>query len=438
MLQKFKEYFSIVWQKSKNSSGELFWFTGGQIVIIILGFFTIKIISRIGTENYGVYSLIITISTILTAVYFGPIQQGFTRFFSFYSEKNQASLFTGMMVRFILISTLGFLIMILPLSYLVQSFLTNEYLYLLVLIGVFIAFSKSSEFFNASFNILRRRKINSILQSLEKFAVIALLIILLFSRNLNLYNVLIVLSLTALIFSVIKYFKFKDKVYAQTANVPEVKKEIIKSIAVYSAPFLFWGLAGWLQLNSEKWIIAKILSASDVGIYSVMVSLVSILIGIPNTLLNEFSLPIIFQQFTDPNDRQKTAKGFNYINILSWLVALITVVSTIVTFFFGRYLILLISYKEYTIYYYLLPLLTFGTGLFLTAQTMINLGLALNIPRIYLIPKILIGIISVILNIIFINSFGVPGAAYSVLAVGVIFFVYISMINKKLVSGFIK
>jgi O-antigen/teichoic acid export membrane protein len=276
------------------------------------------------------------------------------------------------------------------------------------------------------------------LQSLEKFAVIALLIILIFSRILNLNSVLIVLCLTALVFSVIKYFKFKHKIPAQTESSPEIKKEILKSIAAYSTPFLFWGLAGWLQLNSEKWIIAKILSASDVGIYSVMVSLVSILIGIPNTLLNEFSLPIIFQQFTDLKDKEKTEKGFNYIKILSWLVAAITVVSTLITLFFGRYLLLLISYREYTIYYYLLPLLTFGTGLFLTAQTMINLGLALNIPRIYLIPKIMIGIFSVVLNIILINSLGVSGAAYSVLTVGVIFFIYISMINKKLVNGFIK
>jgi len=438
MRVKFKEYFSIVWQKGKNSSSELFWFTGGQVVILILGFFTVKIISRIGTEDYGIYSLIITISYLLTAVYYGPIQQGFTRFFSVYAEKNQAPLFTAMMIRFIIFSTLGLLIIILPAAYGIQSFFNKEYLYLIVLIGVFIAFSKSSEFFNASFNILRKRKINSILQSLEKLAVIVVLLFLWINKNLVLSNILIGLCFAALSFSVVKYFYFKKNTSENRTYTKEIKKEIFFNMAAYSTPFLIWGLSGWLQLNSEKWIIAKILTTSDVGIYSVMISLVSILIGIPNTLLNEFSLPIIFQQFNDINDHQKTENGLNYIFILSWLVAALTVVSTIITFFFGKYLILLISYPEYTIYYHLLPLLTFGTGLFLTAQTMINLGLALNVPKVYLIPKVFVGIVSVVLNFIFINYFGVAGAAYAVFSIGIIFFVYINWINKKLVKDLIK
>ncbi|MGE5861420.1 MAG: lipopolysaccharide biosynthesis protein [Ignavibacteria bacterium] len=434
MLKRFKEYFSIIWQKGRNSSSELFWFTGGQIVILVLSFFTIKIISRIGTGEFGIYSLIITLSFLLSAVYYGPIQQGFTRFFYIYAEKNQAPLFTRMMIRFIFFSTFGLLAVVLPLALGIQSFFNKNYLLLILLTGTFIAFSKSSEFFNASFNILRKRKENSLLQSLEKLAIIIVLLFLLFYKSLALLNILIGLSFVALIFSLLKYSFFKKSMLDSAASSKSVKKEIFTTIFTYSTPFLVWGLSGWLQLNSEKWIIAKMLSTSDVGIYSVMVSLVSILIGIPNTLLNEFSLPIIFQQFTNLNEHEKTENGLNYINILSWLVAALTILSTIVTFFFGKYLILLISYKEYLIYYQLLPLLTLGTGLFLTAQTMSTLGLALNHPKVYLVPKVLIGIISVGLNFIFISKFGVNGAAYTVLSVGIVFFIYISLINKKLVS----
>ncbi|MGE5806136.1 MAG: lipopolysaccharide biosynthesis protein [Ignavibacteria bacterium] len=435
MLKRFKEYFSIIWQKGRNSSSELFWFTGGQIVILVLSFFTVKIISRIGTGEYGIYSLIITLSFLLSAVYYGPIQQGFTRFFYIYAEKNQTPLFTKMMIRFIFFSTIGLLAVVLPLALGIQSFFNKNYLPLILFTGTFISFSKSSEFFNASFNILRKRKENSVLQSLEKLAIIIVLLSLLFYKSLALLNILIGLSFVALIFSMLKYFFFKKSMHDTAASSKSVKKEIFTALITYSTPFLVWGLSGWLQLNSEKWIIAKMLSTSDVGIYSVMISLVAILIGIPNTLLNEFSLPIIFQQFTNLNEHEKTENGLNYIFILSWLVAALTVVSTIVTFFFGKYLILLISYKEYLIYYQLLPLLTFGTGLFLTAQTMINLGLALNSPKVYLIPKVSIGIISVVLSLILINYFGVKGAAYAVLTVGIIFFISISLINKKLVAA---
>ncbi|HVO72468.1 MAG TPA: oligosaccharide flippase family protein [Ignavibacteriaceae bacterium] len=433
MPKKFKEYFSIIWRKGRNSSSELSWFIGGQIIILVLSFLTIKIISRIGTGDYGIYSLIITISSLVTAVYYGPVQQGFTRFFYVYAEKNQGPMFSGMMIRYILFSTIALLIIVLPLALGIKSFLNNYFL-LILLIGAFVAFSKSSEFFNASFNILRKRKENSILQSFEKLSVIILLLLLLFSKSLVLINILTGLTLVALIFSFLKYSYFKKSLPVITAVPRSSKKEIFKSLITYSTPFLVWGLSGWLQLNSEKWIMAKILSTSDVGIYSVMVSLVSLFIGIPNTLLNEFSLPIIFQQFTNFNEHEKTENGLNYINILTWLVAALTILSTIITFFFGKYLILFISYKEYIIYYELLPLLTLGTGLFYTAQTMATLGLALNKPKVYLIPKVLIGIISVSLNFIFISKFGVTGAAYTVLSVGIVFFIYINFINRKLIS----
>jgi len=58
----------------------------------------------------------------------------------------------------------------------------------------------------------------------------------------------------------------------------------------------------------------------------------------------------------------------------------------------GRELIILISSRDYVVYWYLLPLLCLGTGLFLTGQAQTVFGMALNQPKKYLMPKISIGI----------------------------------------------
>lgn len=432
-----KEYFEIIKDRIRTNQSEMLWFLSGQVITLIVGFLIIKFISKVGTEDYGTYSLILTIAFLLTSVLFGPAQQGFTRFFYYFAEKGSSHNYKNMMIRFISKSVVVLLLLTAVIVSSSYKFGMDEISFLILYAGIFLIFMKSSEFFNASLNILRKRKVNSIIQSIEKLSSLLGLFLLLKYSAISLFNILIFFSILYLIFSFIKYFYFRKPIVqiSEDDNLnPLLQTQMKKETFIYSLPFITWGIASWLQLNGEKWIIAEILSTSDVGIYAIMISLISMMIGIPNTILNEFSSPIIFQQFADLNNNEKIRNGFNYIRILILLVVVLTFAAIVVSLTGGKFLILLISSEDYATYYHLLPLIALGTGLFLAGQNMATIGLALNQPKVYIMPKILIGGLSFLLNIILIKFFGLPGAAYTVVITGILYFVYIFKINKRLTA----
>ena len=211
-----------------------------------------------------------------------------------------------------------------------------------------------------------------------------------------------------------------------------------KRVWIYATPFLIWAVAGWLQLNGEKWIINGILSVKEVGIYAIMMAIVNALVVIPSNVINEFATPIIYQNYADLENIKNIKKGYLYIKIIMVLVFILSIFSTILTYFFAEDIILIISSSKYTNYWYLLPLLTFGTGLFYTGQTQTILGMALDKPQKYLFPKILIGLLAVGFNFLFIKTFGLNGVAYTIILMGFFYVIHIYFINLKIENSFYK
>jgi O-antigen/teichoic acid export membrane protein len=172
-----------------------------------------------------------------------------------------------------------------------------------------------------------------------------------------------------------------------------------------------------------------------VGIYAVMMALVGAFVAVPGNVLGEFSTPVIFQNYADPKDTAQIKSGYSFIKLNMVLTFIVTLIATAATALFGREIIILISTPEYALYWYLLPLLCFGSGLFYTGQALTTVGMALNQPKKYLPPKVLTGVVSVILNLILISLLGIAGAAYSMVITGLLYLVYIIIVNKRILSS---
>ena len=82
-----KGFVSVKNNISKRS--EFLWLILGQIISILFSIVIIKIITKMGTSDFGIYSLILTISALVSAILVGPSEQGFVRyFFSFNNVSN--------------------------------------------------------------------------------------------------------------------------------------------------------------------------------------------------------------------------------------------------------------------------------------------------------------------------------------------------------------
>jgi O-antigen/teichoic acid export membrane protein len=436
-LNRFSSLFRS--KLSGSSVAEISWVFFGQVFSAGLGFVILKLLSGLGPENFGIYTLVLTIAAFIGLLFFGPLQQGFIRFYHHYAKKSRVDIYLKLLYKTLLWMSIIFTLIAVLAASLSSAFNLYEPFYFLALAGIFVITFKLSEFFNGALNILRKRKEYSIILTLEKSFIILLLFLLLITDYLNLDNVLIALTLAAIIFGTIKilifskYLPTSKPAAGEDLNVH--RKEIQTKLIGYIFPFFIWGLSGWLLLNGEKWIINGLLSTVDVGIYAIMLALVNAFIVVPNNIISEFTTPIIFQHYADLNDSERIKAGYDYIKLTIAAVLFISIISSGIMLIWGKELIILVSNSNYSAYWYLLPALCFGTGLFLTGQAQSILGMALNQPMKYLIPKVTIGILAVILNLVLIKIYGLAGVAYSVLATGIIYTLFIFIINRKMIHS---
>jgi O-antigen/teichoic acid export membrane protein len=421
----------------QNKLPEMIWVLTGQVINLLFGFGLVKIISTLGTAVFGEYSLLMTVAALLGMIFYGPVTQGFLRYYYQYENESGANRF----VRLIYKILANFSLIILSLFVLLSFYMAYSggwKIYTFILYGLFVILLKLTEFYNSFLNLLRKRKENSLLQAIEKVIIILLLLLLLFLNEMTLPGALASYSTVMILFIIIKITYLKKFLPVEentsTDSFQPDRKKMYSNLFTYVLPFLIWGLTGWLQLNSEKWIMAELLSTKDVGIYAVMMSLISAFIIVPNTTISDFATPIIFRKFSNLSDNGSVKEGIKNVFMSVILSVIILIFSVLITFFVGKYLILLISSSDFTTYYYLLPWLVTGAGMFYIGQTFCFLGMGLNKPKKYLFPKILVGILSPLLNYYFINFWGINGVAYSTLMIGLIYLVHISLINLSMLK----
>ena len=412
-----KKYYNFFYERyTGENRSEFFWFAAGYVINFIMGFVIIKILSNLGTDEYGKYALIITIANFFGFFYTYNGTKNFDKFI-----KVETNLFK-VVISAVIVLTLA----LTPLA----DFFSLSVSFI-ILTGLFIISFKINESTLTLLNILRKRKLNSVILILEKIVLISSFALFLLNGKLDLINTLIIFNIFYLLFAFLRISYYKKNVSNNyEIEKPLSKQEIKKEIYAYVLPFIVWGQASWLQLNGEKWIIADILSTSDVGIYAVMISLVNALISIPGNYISEFLAPIIFKNFSDLNNKENVNIGINYIKINIAVIAVLTVCVTLFMFFFGYEMIIIISSRSFASYSYLLPLLSLGVGLFNIGQAMTTLGLGFNKPKIYLAPKLIVGVLSLAANIFFVLWFGIDGIAYSSLLIGIFYITATYLANK--------
>src|ERR1019366_277898 len=80
---------------------EIGWLVTGQVVTTALGFVSMKLLSSMGTSEFGIYSLVLTIAAFVSASLYGPAEQGFIRFYYNYSNEGMARTYIGQFYRYL-------------------------------------------------------------------------------------------------------------------------------------------------------------------------------------------------------------------------------------------------------------------------------------------------------------------------------------------------
>lgn len=424
-IKNIKRSFNSVRINVSNNS-EFLWLIAGQIISIIFSVIIIKLITKIGTSDFGIYSLVLTISALVSAIFIGPSEQGFVRYFFTFKNEIDKKRFLNVIYLFFL--SIGILITLIAVLFyffkLVEA--PNS-----ILVGVFVVLFTFSSFFASLFNLIRKRKLNTFLIILEKVASTIFLFILKFNNLLNISNVLIALSLAIFLSIFVRIVCFNSvldyKVFRDLKLLSLREYLIYKKIFVFSVPLMIWGLSGWLESSSDRWVIANFSNLNTVGIYSLMMTLSSYLIATPIGVIGQYFQPIIFEKIHDKNSDESSIK---VMNNFYYSCIFLVFFGVLFSLFFGKIILSFIA-VDFTAFWYFLPFFTLSIGLFQIAQAYTIFGMIHEIPKIYLMPKIILGVVSLVLNIIGVYYFQIIGLTISMNVASLIYLIMVVMINRK-------
>jgi O-antigen/teichoic acid export membrane protein len=403
---------------------------------MVLGVVSIKILTSMGLQEYGKYALVISLSALLSSVFYGPVEQGFVRYYYDYAAQGMARDFIALFYKVSFLS--GSIFFVLTLFATAVSFIFGTYKPVLFIAaaGLFVILWATTNPFNSLLNVLRKRKANAIIQIVERAIAITLLYGIFYFDALTALSVLIVLSIATALMIIVKV-RFLDECITHEwvknqQKTLKYRQEVVNAIGKFSMPFGIWGMANWLQSNSERWIIAKYLSVSDVGIYAVMMAVATYLIAVPYGVIAQFVTPIIYERFSHPLDALKINEGYGLLKCFVVSVMVLMLFSLLLTAIVGREILLQISNNKFVGYWHILPFLCLGTGFFYIGQALTTQGMLLNVPEKYLFPKIASGVIAVIANILCLKLIGLTGIAVSISVTGFIYMIMIIYVNTKL------
>ncbi|GMU85780.1 MAG: hypothetical protein AMXMBFR48_10220 [Ignavibacteriales bacterium] len=424
MISLFREKFSA-------NKREISFFFGGQAAGVILSFVLIKLIASAGAVVYGEYILITTLAALTGQLYYGPLQQGFIRSYFETDSTEPGSVYNRLISLFLYSGAVIFGILAFAAIQIVSLSGQAVYSSMILLALWFSISSKFSEFFSGILNAARLRVFNAIIQTSEKLVSVFLVFLLLVYHEMFSDTIIIALSIPLLVAGYIKSRRTGWR-FSHKADFSLLKEKPTKDLLAYSLPFALWGAAMWLQLNGEKWVINAFLTAEDVGYYGLMFSLTNAFIAIPSNIINDLFLPLIFKNFSADGGDRKRGEFYIAMSVIS--VLLLTTAAFLLFTFAGEFLITLLSTAEYTRYSALLPWLAAGSGLFYAGQALCNKGLAHNRPHLYLFPKVISGLVSVILYYYFIQIYGMTGIIAASVITGLLYFFLVLIANRKLTA----
>ncbi len=424
---------------SKAQVVEFSWLAVGHAINLILGFLSIKLMTSVGPGEYGKFILASSIMGILTLSYFGPLEQGYVRYYFDYANNSHSRyVFLDSLVS-ILWWTMGGLILLALFSVLTGVYLFGADPVFVICASMMICLGASSTPIQGMMNALRLRKHAAIVQVIEKILIILFLTIVFSNWGKNIISLLFCVILSTATGLLLR-FRIYLKQYRSSAdmrmdeeksNDDQLRKEIRSRMIAYSLPFFLWGCVTWLQLNGERWVINQLLNTAEVGKYGLASTLLNSSAVIAATILAQFVTPIVYKRFSGRNPME-IKQGLRVIRLHSWTTFLMFASFAFIFLFFGEFFIRIVSSSAFTLDASILFFLAIGLGFFYVAQAMTNVGLALQKPQIYMAPKIITAITSIVAYYIGCWFFGIAGVVWAIMIINTLYLLLVLHENKKL------
>ena len=407
----------------------------GNLLTILINIAIVKILTnKFSTEDFGIYSLIISFAVLPQLVLFAPIAASIFPFIKKKKDENKYNCFQkDLFDLFFLIAACLFISLLIAFSInLFFQVIPNELIYL----GLF------SVLFSITFSWLTMLDTFSLANSRVKeytlFPIINLIIKMI--ALLAIYKIDIIPQTLIVIFSVIHFtlcfieFLYLKKngtithsIRLKLDEVFSIRSPAKKEIINYSKNFFLWGLFAWGQTFFDKWFLHHYIGSSTVAIYAVYYQYGFFPFAIFSSIISQYITPLYFSKNSHAQDALDFLKKLLYY--CAFFLVVFCTVMYVSAFYLSPFFIRIFTNVNYLEYINLFPIIVlagcfYGFGQIITVP-LLN---SESVGRIRF-PKITAAIMAMALFWILVPRFGLRGILYSLLISNIFYFTSLFFIN---------
>ena len=385
--------------------------------------YKIIIARSFGAETYGLFSLAIIIITIASSIATFGLYDGLVRFVSFYRGKRAF----GHIRRLVLSSQAIFIVTGLICTALLiffapvigdKIFHTDKFTPLFIGMALALPFLLLANLFLGVLRGFERIKTYSALiniyQNTAKFIILGLLVLLgAGAISISISYVVVFIGL----FLISRYYARKDLNKMPLTKIPS-RKEVMPEVLSYAWPLLFVGVLYSIFYWTDSLVLGYFTTAEHVGWYNAAITLIS-LFGIAPDLFMQLFFPLISLKLSE--DKKSLIKRLTQ-QVTKWIYIL-NIPIFLLLFLFPEKLLEILFGRDFTVGSSVLQILALG-ALFSSVMGVSTSLLSIKgRTKLVLMNFILFATINLILDIIFVKSYGMIGAAFATMITQILFVV---------------
>lgn len=420
----------------KRVGKELIWVIIGQVVALIGGVIGVRLLTGyLGPAAYGELALGVTIAGFLGQILFGPLGQSLGRFFAAFKEQARLKAVFGSLKIILSWSCTAIILLGICSALVIGSKWSGKWGWLILTSVMFGTISGTAGLFQAMQNAARQRKIVAFHQGVEPWMKpLAAIFVVVFLGKYG-FAALAGFCITSLVLLTSQSIFMWRLVKGEWKEVKKVtERETIKKIINYSYPFSLWGIIGWFQLSSDRWVLQAFLGEYNVGIYTALFQIGNLPVMMSMSVLSQLMMPIIYEKIGNVDDYNRVKTAMLYIKVQVGLFVLVVLFAISIAFFLHRHIFQLLTANAFWGISDLLPLICLGVGLRSLGQLFCSVGYAFNKPHIYIKPIIVCAIITVVLNIYLGKSLGIYGICLSLVVSGLCYAGWIGLVSYRFLT----
>ena len=413
----------VLQQSFKNTLIIFLGFAIGGLNVLFLYIYFLE------TEYYGLVTFLLSSSNILMPLLIFGMQHTIIKFFTSYKKKKDRD-------NFLITAVFSPLLIIIPLAFIgtifyetIADYLSREniiikkYTYLIFIVSVFMGYF---EVFYSWSKVQMRSVFGNFIKEIFARISVTLLLVILYFGGINseqfIYALVIVYGIRTLIMMLYAFRLYFPQIHS--FQLPSNLKQVLN----FSVYIILAGSAGTILLEIDKFMIPQMKEIVQVAYYAVGVYIASV-IAIPSRAMQQIINPITAKELNNNNleEVEKLYKrssinlliigGLFFLLINSNINEIYQIINK-PEYSVGVYIVLMISVSE------LFKLSLGNNGAILTNS---------KYYRMFFYFSIAMAISVIFLNRVFIERFGINGAALATVLVVIFFgFVKIFYVNNKL------